>query len=205
MASGEDRQIMSRLELSRTSKIPPDPWHVEHGGTFKPGYTCHMAALHWAQMMLGSNQRGANRIVGAFAKEHCPGCTGNGLHGSLSPSAYGKLFCQEAQLIPTADDLYDLVDVGDVLITGDPKWPAHTMILRQKRGRDHVTIRGFNNHGTLGTGIRDRYDPVSHNITQRKYWRDAAAGKFGSIGVPLFVISYDRFITASSLLRNKYR
>ena len=196
---------MSGLELSRMSKVPPEPWKVDHGERGgQVGYTCHMAAMHWAQMVLGSDQQGANRIVGAFAKAHCPGCTGKGPHGSVSPSAYGKRFCSSAQQIPDLASLYDMVDVGDVLITDNPSWPAHTMILRQKRRRDHVTVRGFNNHGTLGTGTRDRYDPVSHNITQDKYWFNADQGKFGKVGVRLYVIRHDSFMAASRALRIEF-
>ena len=117
------------------------------------------------------------------------------------PGAYGKHFCRIARQIPNRDHLYSMVNVGDILFTGHFTSPVHTMVVRQKRGKDHITVRGFNNSGTLGTGQRDRYDPVSHNITKDKYWK--AAGKFGIIGEPLFVVKHDHFMAASRLLRDE--
>jgi hypothetical protein len=162
-----------------------------------------MAAMHWAQMALGSSQGDANRIVGAFARLHCPGCKGGGPHGSVQPSAYGQTFCQNAVRIRDRVSLHGSVEVGDVLITEHWSMPMHTMIVRQKRGIDHVTVRGFNNYGTLGTGTRDRYDPVSHNITKDKFW-SAVGGGFGRAGVPipLWVVKNAQFMQASRMLRH---
>lgn len=94
-----------------------------------------------------------------------------------------------------------MVEVGDVLITEHPSCPMHTMVVRQKTRTDHITVRGFNNFGTLGTGIRDRYDPVSHNITKDKYWVNPNTGKFGLFGVDLYVIKSVNFLTAARGLR----
>jgi hypothetical protein len=193
---------MSGLELSRMSKIPPQPCTVDHGaGGGQVGYTCHMAAMHWAQMVLGSDQQRANRAVGDFAKSFCPGCKGNGPHGSVSPYEYGRHFCVTAQPVASRAALYNMAEVGDVLVTEHPSRPMHTMIVRQKRGNDHLTVRGFNNFGTLGTGVRDRYDPLSHNIAQDKYWVDPDRGLFGLGGVPLFLVKNVSFMTASRGLR----
>jgi len=194
---------MTGTNFSRLSKIPPQPWQVDHGGGINVGYTCHMAAMHWAQMALGSSQTDANRIVGAFARLHCPGCKGRGPHGSVLPSAYGNTFCRNAVPISDRASLYKNVQVGDVLITGHHRMPMHTMIVRQKRGEGHITVRGFNNFGTLGTGIRDHYDPKSHNIAKDKYW-GARDGGFGRVGVPipLWVVPHNHFMQASRMLRH---
>ena len=194
---------MSALAFSRFSKEEPNPWTVPHPGGFVVGYTCHMAAIHWAFMALGKTHAEANRLVGEFARATCPGCTGRGIHGSLAPAEYGRVFCSTAQKVPNRDALHGMVDVGDVLITDNKVWPAHSMVVRQKRGAGHVTVRGFNNHGTLGTGQRDRYDPVSHNITKDKYWRDPARGKFGQVGVDIFVIVSRRYLQVAQVLAHR--
>lgn len=194
---------MTAIVFSRNSKIPPNPCRVTHPGGGPVGYTCHMAAMHWAQMTLGASQALANEIVSVFARLHCPGCKGVGPHGSVSPAAYGGHFCRVARPIPSLAQLHPLVDVGDVLITEHPSQPMHSMVVRQKQGPNHITIRGFNNYGTLGTGLRDQYDPESHNITQQKYWFNAGAGRFGLVGVPLYVVKHADFMRASVLLRQE--
>jgi hypothetical protein len=156
-----------------------------------------MAAMHWAQMALGKTQQEANRIVGDFARANCPGCRGQGPHGSVGPAVYGAHFCTTARPVPNQQALYGMVAVGDVLITEHPSRPMHTMIVRRKTSPNDITIRGFNNFGTLGTGVRDQYDPVSHNIMQDKYWHNPAAGRFGLVGVPLYVVGSTAFLTQS--------
>lgn len=191
---------MTAHRLSQLSKTPPNPWHADHAG-MPVGYTCHMAAMHWAQMALGASQQEANGIVTVFNRLYCPGCMGTGPHGSMSPTHYGRHFCRTARRIPNRNALAGMVAVGDILITGQYQWPMHTMVVRQKRRPDHITIRGFNNLGTLGTGERDRYDPTSHNITRDKYWANAATGSFGNGAAPLYVVKHADFMHASRLLR----
>jgi hypothetical protein len=187
---------MPALELSRISKIPPDPWHVQHG-RMAVGYTCHMAVLHWALMALGRTQVDANAAIGDFVKRTCHGCRfGTGKHDSIDPDLYGQTFCFGAYQIPNANILSAMVDVGDILITERPNSPMHSMVLRQKRGPNHITVRGFNNYGTLGTGVASRYDDESHNITNHKYWRDPDKGRFGQYGVPLYVVKHNYFMSA---------
>jgi hypothetical protein len=188
---------MNGQTLSDMSKIAPQPCTVNHPGGGPVGYTCHMAAMHWAQMALGKTQQEANRIVGDFARASCPGCRGQGPHGSVGPAVYGAHFCTAARPVLNRQALFAMVAVGDVLITEHPSRPMHTMIVRRRTSPNDVTIRGFNNFGTLGTGVRDQYDPVSHNIMQDKYWRDPAAGRFGLVGVPLHVVGSTAFLTQS--------
>jgi hypothetical protein len=198
---------MTRLDLSRLSKVPPEPHSVIHIAgkhVFDVGYTCHMAAMHWAAMALGHSQKKANEIVSGFTKKSCRGCLGNGNHASVSPSEYGKAFCSTGTRIANKNALHDMVDVGDVLVTGHPSMPMHTMVLRQKRGEDHITVRGFNNFGTLGTGVRDHYDPVSHNIAQDKYWKNSDQSLFGQIGEPLYLVKHDSFIAAIRQVSQKF-
>jgi hypothetical protein len=192
---------VTAILFSGNSRIPPIPCSVAHPGVASVGYTCHMAVMHWAQMTLGASQTQANEIVAVFTRVHCPGCKGAGPHGSVSPTAYGSHFCRIAKEIPSGAELHGKVAVGDVLITDHPSMPMHSMVVDEKRGADHITIRGFNNWGTLGTGQHSQYDPVSRNIT--KHWKNAADGKFGQNGVPLYVVKYDDFMRASQLLRQE--
>lgn len=192
---------MPSLELSRYSKTAPMPSTVQHEGGFVLGYTCHMAAIHWALMTLGKSQPEANRIVSELARAKCPGCTGNGQHTSLSSLEYGLLFCRTARRIPSRDALHDMVAVGDVLITEHPQRPAHSMIVRQNSRPEHITVRGFNNTGTLGTGVHLQYDDVSHNIAKAKYWRDSECGAFGLNGVELHVVESEIFLSIARGLR----
>ncbi len=185
---------MPSPELSRHSKTPPAPATVTHGG-FELPYTCHMAAIHWAMMTLGKSQQEANRIVGGLTRRGCPGCIGNGQHTSLSALEYGNLFCCTATLIPNRGALHGMVEVGDVLITAHPGRPTHSMIVRQNRRPDHITVRGFNNTGTLGTGAHLEYDDVSHNISKHKYWHNPGNGEFGLTGNALYVIRAEAFLS----------
>ena len=94
------------------------------------------------------------------------------------------------------------MNVGDVLVTDNPQAPSHTMVVVSKTSvmtRKFVSIRGFNNFGTLGTGIRDAYDASDHDIDRDKYWNDA---NFGNAGVPLHRIPYANYSAAAVAVRN---
>jgi hypothetical protein len=184
--------------LSRMSKIAPNPDFAIHSTAGMVVYTCHMAALHWAFMALGRDHYIANLLVTAIAQADCRGCQGGGAnHSSISADTYGAAFCLNARQIPNRNALSGMVQPGDLLITNHPRQPMHSMIVRQNQGADHVTVKGFNNTGTLGTGMRLKYDPVSHNITKDKYWINAAAGKFGHTGDALWVVQSADFLRAA--------
>jgi hypothetical protein len=141
----------------------------------------------------GCSQQEANRRVTALTRAVCPGCQIPGrFHSSIAAHQYGKIFCHTAQRI-VRNELHTKLKPGDVLITGHPSMPNHSMVVRQVRGAAHVTVRGFNNIGTLGTGQLLQYDPLSHNITQDKYW--ASADMFGAHkpGIQLYVVSYENY------------
>lgn len=191
---------MPNIILSRNSKIPPTPDHVIHKGVMPVMFNCHMGAVFWALMTLGNSAARAHDKVSEYAKATCPGCTGTAPCGPLSPTDYARDFCQTARRIPSRDHLYHMVEVGDVLITDRKEYPSHSMILRQRRGPTHITVRGYNNKGTLNTGIVNKYDPSSHNIVQDKYWFKPETGKFGIKGQDLFVIKSQDFLSQASAL-----
>lgn len=197
---------MSALAFSRASKIAPIPDVVNHGDRMDVKYTCHMAVMHWMCMALGDTQAQANKIVSGFAKAHCPSCkSGAANHSSINAGEYGRALCAgPAQPIASAVDLTGAVSAGDVLVTGNPNYPMHSMVVRQNHGADHVTIRGFNNFGTLGTGQFLAYDPVSRNITKDKYW-PGGPGRFGNTGNPLYVVPYAHFARGMNILRFTFR
>lgn len=189
---------MSGQQLSRISKLAPMPDYTMHsaGNMFnrrqvQAGYVCHTAALHWAIMSVSPRYTHniANQYVSKLTEDY------NKSKGfSISAFEYGKNFCATATRITQAQ-LYAKLRPGDLLITGDPSLPNHTMIVRQVRRSTHVTIRGFNNQGTLGTGQRLKYDPVSHNITKDKYWNDDGT-RFGIGKMKLFYIRYENYVQA---------
>jgi len=181
---------MSALEFSRLSKVSPNPHTTNCGNGGDTSYTCHSAVLHWAYMDHGCSQIEANQRVTALTRATCPGCKTPGMpHSSIVAHRYGEMFCHTAVRV-YRNSLHTSCQPGDVLITGHPTLPNHSMVVRQVRGPNHVTIRGFNNIGTLGTGNLLQYDNSSHNITQDKYW--ASPGLFGANtpGIELYRIPY---------------
>ncbi len=181
---------MSALDFSRLSKIPPNPHTTACGGAGNNSYTCHSAVLHWAYMDQGCTQIQANQRVTALTRALCPGCRAPGMpHSSIVASSYGKMFCHTGVRV-NKDFLHTSCQPGDVLITGDPAFPNHSMVVRQVRGPNHVTVRGFNNIGTLGTGNLLQYDDSSHNITKDKYWASPTMFGAHAPGIPLYRISY---------------
>ncbi|TRW97651.1 hypothetical protein FNJ84_09145 [Paracoccus sp. M683] len=192
---------MSGQNLSTLSKTAPNPWLNRHSDNSTTEYTCHTAAMHWGYMDLGLTEAEANAKVDRFVRATCPGCINNGaFHFSLPAMRYGPIFCQGAQRI-TRNDLVNL-HPGDVLITGHYTVPNHSMIVRQVRRADHVTVRGFNNFGTLGTGQLLRYDPTSHNITKDKYWNANDMFGINAPGVPLLVVPYATYSQALRMSLN---
>ncbi|MCO6382729.1 hypothetical protein [Oceanicola sp. 502str15] len=184
---------MTAHQLSQLSKYePPTPATVPHLGVEPVSYNCHMAVMHWAFMALGKSHGQANARVAQLAVNNCDACNGKGArHATLPNSLYGTMFCSAARRIPGRDQLFAMASAGDVLITGAPSYPSHSMVVRQSKSNDHVTIRGFNNFGTIGTGEVLQYDPVSHNITKEKYW---PGGSFGNHGSALWVISHAAYM-----------
>lgn len=181
---------MSRFDFSRLSKVPPNPNTTTCGIGGNNSYTCHSAVLHWAYMDQGCNQIQANQRVTALTRATCPGCKTPGMpHPSISAQNYGRMFCHTGVRV-NRNFLHTLCQPGDVLITGHPTFPNHSMVVRQVRGPNHVTVRGFNNIGTLGTGNLLQYDNSSHNITQDKYWASPMMFGVNAPGIELYRISY---------------
>lgn len=180
---------MSAANLSLLSKTPPMPNTTNCGGA-PISYTCHAAVLHWTAMDQGKNQADANFLVTRVTRAVCPGCNNPGSpHSSIVAHRYGSMFCCSAQRI-LRNQLHTHLHPGDVLITGHPSMPNHSMIVRQVAGPNHVTVRGFNNIGTLGTGGLLQYDPVSHNITKDKYWKPNDMFGAYAPGIQLYYIPY---------------
>ena len=197
---------MPALNFSRLSKIPPMPntTNCGHPAAVDVSYTCHSAVLHWAYVDLGLTQHQANLQVTALTKAACPGCNRAGMpHCSLPAYRYGELFCHTAQRI--YKNQLQTLQAGDVLITGAPTLPNHSMVVRQVRrgpNHNHVTVRGFNNFGTLNTGILMQYDASSHNITQDKYWVSNAMFGVSPFGIELYRITYANYSHQVLINRN---
>lgn len=195
--------------FARHSSTAPNPNAVIHPDVGSVVYTCHMAAMHWSFMDHGDNQITANRRVSAIATALCNGCCNNtGLHDSIPHLWYGNTFCNGAIPITDKAALYHAVNIGDVLIVGEPQRPVHTMVVTNKRslfGHTSVYIRGFNNIGTLRTGKYLAYDNSNRNIDKNKYWHGNATNNqtFGNGLGRLFVIPFLTYSNKADIVRRQ--
>lgn len=199
---------MSAETFAAKAKRRPNPDTTTHArDNWVTGYTCHMAVIHWAFMELGDSDARANARVEAIVRAKCPRCAGGGNHDSIKGSWYGPQFCEGGELIADRASLYGAVAVGDVLITAAPQTPMHSMVVVGKKsvlGRTFVYVRGFNNFGTLGTGVRDQYDPGKHDIDKEEYWH-AQGGQtvFGNGVSLLYRVPYANFILRAAAVMNR--
>ena len=128
--------------------------------------TCHMAAVYWAFRALNKNEKESRTALKAITRSACPGCLGTGIHGSLQPQAYGRLFCANAALL---DGLFM---AGDVLVMPHTQLPMHSMVVVGRTGNpERPLIRGFNNHMTFQTSVPAppymKYDNVTRDLGTR--------------------------------------
>lgn len=209
---------MTAQAFAGNSKIEPSPHTTVHVGGSVTGYTCHMAAMHWAFMTLGDTQQQANNRITRIIQTTCNGCLGTtpGMHGSINPQWYGKefFFHIPATHILNRQSLYDGVSIGDVLIIPDPRMPMHTMVAVGKSalallGTHYVYVRGYNNYGTLMTGIRDQYDDADRDIDKASLWRPNPNTVIGgelfgaSSGSTLYVVAYEDFIEKARVVKDR--
>ncbi len=137
--------------------------------------------MYWAfKVLTRSRNRSADRVE-AIAAALCLGChqTGPGLamHGSIPHDWYGANMCKYALPVDNLTDLNAFVEVGDVLIIGEPRAPTHSMVVVETDGPGgRISIRGFNNTGTFNAGPRDAYDNVDRDITQANLWHPGPGG-----------------------------
>jgi hypothetical protein len=195
--------------FARHSSTAPNPNKVNHSDVGGVVYTCHMAAMHWAFMDHGDNQIMANQRVSTIATALCNKCCHNtGIHSSILHEWYGNAFCNGAIPITNKAALYHAVNIGDVLIVGEPQRPVHTMIVTNKRSLldyNWVYIRGFNNIGTLGTGGYLAYDNNSRDINKNQYWHGNATNNqtFGNGLGRLFVIPFRTYSDSADIVRRQ--
>lgn len=221
---------MTNETYARLSGSAPDPDYIDNGD-HKVRYTCHLAAMHWGFMDLGKSQAEAHEIIGRISKLFCSTCEDvkkqalahkstlqtlhdrlvgrsalrfdvGKMHGSLLPEQYSKLFCRRARRIERRADLFASTRVGDVLIYGSIDMPAHSMVVSSRADQDRVTVRGYNNYGTLREGPPNAYDPHSRNIAQRQYWVRETEGIFRG-GFSLFVIRHEDFMMTIRYLASR--
>jgi hypothetical protein len=203
---------MSSQAFAEIARREPKPYQTIHKNDWPTNYTCHMAVMHWAFMDLGDDQHTAHARVEAIILGTCRGCTkGSDNHDSIDAKWYGSHFYvgNFAVVIAGCEDLHARVTVGDVLFTSEAAYPMHSMVVVGKksegRGRRFVCIRGFNNLGTLGTGVRSQYDNMDRNIDDDQYWRgedsEMRFGQKATLGHPLCYIPYFRFIDRARVVR----
>ena len=202
---------MSAQTFAANAKEAPDPCKTAHANPLLlTGYTCHMAVMHWAFMDLGDSQATANARLQAIVQGKCQPCRGGqGTHSSISAAWYGPQFCVGGDtLIANRAALHASVTIGDVLLTNNPAYPMHSMVVVGKNsiiGFKFVYIRGFNNVGTLGTGGRDQYDNSDRDIDKDNYWhtmgQETRFGQDFARGGYLYCISYANFIARAGVVR----
>ena len=176
-------------------------------------YTCHMSALYWAFRDLGDSGPEAAARIEEIAKFNCNGCQTRpkpGVminHSSIPHPWYGQKLCFGALPVVDAQDLMNYAEVGDVILVGAPQRPMHSMVVVNAPAPGQpVSIRGFNNTNTLGTGTHLQYDNADRVIAPPgvpNYWHLAESGKtvFGlsaSSGGPAYRLDYDTFVTANA-------
>ncbi|MCR9294456.1 MAG: hypothetical protein NXI32_17195 [bacterium] len=109
------------------------------------------------------------------------------------------MFCSTATKVER--DQLSLLNVGDVLISGHPSNPMHSMVVVENDlmlGGQNCFIRGFNNRGTFGDQSPFlAYDAVDRNINDNAYWSKEGFGTAPSWN-PLYVVSYLNFSLAVS-------
>jgi hypothetical protein len=185
------------MNIAANSMTAPNPATADHnvGLLGIVNYVCHMAVMHWGVMALGKSGIEANRVVGAFNRKFCPGCTvEGGIHGSFLPGAYGTYFYGGAVRMTSREQLIESAAVGDILLTGRPSFPMHSMVVVEILNKDRVLIRGFNNIGTLGSGLKDCYDNTSCNVADETYWTNHEEALFGRSTLPLFLVKNADFM-----------
>lgn len=195
---------MSAQTFAEFSKQAPKYIYTKHTDNSETKYVCHLAVIYWMFRELGESEDNAHKFTEMVNSNACLGCTTNyPRHGSIAPNPYGKQFCIGAAQIMSKVTLYPNVQLGDVLITGHPNEPNHSMVVVQKTNNfdTFVRVRGFNNTGTLGTGTRYEYDDRSRDIYVDKYWDNDQFGLWGSRN-PIYCIPYNQYRHNAIAVRN---
>jgi hypothetical protein len=142
-------------------------------------------------------------MIESIAQVKCNGCrNGGNVHISLPHAWYGTNLCGGAIAINSLDDLHTSVVKGDILVTGNPLSPSHSMVVVSVTvflGRHYVYVRGFNNTQTLGTGGYLQYDNADRDIHKSKYFHTQNnTTRFGMgfhAGGQLYRIPYATYVT----------
>ena len=140
------------------------------------------------------------------------------MHPSIGSQWYGNNMCGGTVAIANRAALYAAVAVGDVLILPSPNLPQHSLVVVSKSswfGHQFVYVRGFNNHGTLGTGQQNAYDDGDRDIDVARYWHNSPVaplvdavvnqhfGQAYNAGGPLLRIPYATYSQSAATLRNR--
>jgi hypothetical protein len=147
---------------------------------------CHEAALYW--MLLDEGTYYPQGLLAAIKQTVSPG------NQNIPGHWFARLYTHNLTgigappvRIRSMEQLRTAVRAGDILITGTPVNPSHTMVLvkiTKRLTRWWVYIRGFNNVGSLGTGPRDAYDNADRDIHKQRYWHPRALALGGPAAGP---------------------
>jgi hypothetical protein len=153
--------------------------------------TCHEAAVEW--LLRSSGYRWAAQLLRRLRAD--VGYIGGNW---LRDNVYAT------RLPISRSTIAGLVDAGDLLFVGPPNLINHSMVVVENTN-GVVSVRGFNNTMTLGTGLRYQYDDEDREILPGPA-RDGVAiwhsggSRFGlTPGAPFYRVTYDN---AGTRLRN---
>jgi len=152
---------------------------------------CHEAVLYWLLKDEGKPQ--PNKLLDEIREQVNPAH----LKKSSIFGEWFKHFYNVGTRLRSRVELRNSARVGDVLVVGPLRMPVHSMVVVSRRSQTvrgtqihETSIRGFNNYGTLGTGVRDHYDDSTWNIDDDRYWN---GDRFGNSRDQLYRVGYTSY------------
>jgi hypothetical protein len=147
------------------------------------GVTCHEAAVEW--LLRSSGYRWAAQLVRRL-KLDVGYIGGNWLRDNVYAT----------RLSVSRSTLAGLVEAGDLLFVGSPNLINHSLVVVEN-ANGVVSVRGFNNTATLGTGLPYQYDDEDREILPGpardgyQIWHSGGS-RFGlSPGSPVYRVKYE--------------
>jgi hypothetical protein len=147
--TGASPELQGEAILQRTCKDRKQ--HAKSGPS-----NCHEFVL-WTVMQEDldmSAQEATDRLADLRLPATQPGA-------SINPSWYGKQIVKAGTQV--TEKTVKGAKVGDILVLPHPTMPMHSMLVAKQDDKG-TWIRGFNNFGTLYTGVANQDDPVLRNL-----------------------------------------
>jgi hypothetical protein len=163
---------------------------------------CHAAVLYWMFRDFGDTRPDALAKLRAISVATCAHHAA-GRHTPIPAQWFGRQLYVVYDQIAQRTDLQNNVDVGDVLVTGHPSLPNHSMVVvthRYTAWHSNTNIRGFNNRGTFGAGPWNEYDPAERHCDVAGMWHGGGFG-YAAPGNNLYRVRFDDYVQCARILR----